>query len=182
MKPKIIIIGAGGHGKVVCDAILAEDKYELLGFVDDALPIGTHILNGYKVIESQKNIEELKGKADFFIVGIGSNKVRDRIFNLAVGLFSPGSVIHPKAILASSAAIGPGTVVLANAVINTAAIVGLNSIVNIGAIVDHDCKIGDHVHLTIGTLIGSSSIIGNYYSSAIGEKVTSFSKVNPLHQ
>ena len=180
MKSKIIIIGAGGHGKVVCDAILAEDKYELLGFVDDALPVGTHILNGFKVIESQKNIAQLKGKVDYFVVGIGSNKVRDRIFNLAVEYFNPGAVIHPKALLASGAAIGPGSVVLANAVINTAAIVGVNSIINVGVVVDHDCKIGDNVHLTIGTMIGSSSVVGNFYSSAIGEKVASFSKVNPL--
>ena len=180
MKQKIVIIGAGGHGRVICDAILAENKYELLGFVDDALPVGTHILNGFKVIESQKNMQQLKGKSDYFVVGIGSNNVRERLYNLAIVLFDAAVVIHPKSLVTSVASIGPGSVILANAVVNTASVIGTNSIVNIGVIVDHDCIIGDHVHLQIGSMIGSSSIVGNFYSSSIGEKVASFSKINPI--
>lgn len=177
MKDKIVIIGAGGHGKVICDAVLAQNKYDLLGFVDDALPIGTIVLKGYKVIENQKNIHQLKKLVGMFVVGIGNNKVRERIYNLAIQFLEPGIIIHPTTIIGSEVIVGKGSVILANGIVNTNSKIGINSIVNLNSVVDHDCIIGDHVHLSIGSLVGSNSTICDYYASAIGEKIPSFSKV-----
>lgn len=177
MKEKIIIIGAGGHGKVICDAVVVQNKYELLGFVDDALPIGSVVLNAYKVIENQKNIQNLKNLGISFIVAIGNNKVRERIYNLTVEFLEAAIVIHPTAVIGSEVKVGKGSVILSNGIINASSQVGINSIVNVNAVVDHDCMIGDYVHLTIGSLVGSNSTICDYYASAIGEKIPSFSKI-----
>ena len=81
MKNRIIIIGAGGHGKVVCEAILAQDKYQIIGFSDSNIKIGTPIIGDYKVIISQSNLFQLKNMADFFIIAIGNNKIRESVFS-----------------------------------------------------------------------------------------------------
>jgi FlaA1/EpsC-like NDP-sugar epimerase len=81
MKPKIIIIGAGGHGRVVHDAILTESKYEVIGFADSAIDIGTIVLNDKKVISNLNDIESIIPKISFFIVAIGNNEIRKKIFD-----------------------------------------------------------------------------------------------------
>lgn len=178
MKPKIVIIGAGGHGKVVCDAIIAQNTYELIGFVDTTLEIGEIVIGNYKIIETQNNIFNLKGIAEYYIVAIGNNDVRAKIALEAKSFFKPATIIHPSAIIGSDVTIAKGTVVLANSVINASSSIGENSIINTGNIIDHDCKIGNNVRLSIGTLVGSNSEIGDGYSSTIGEKINSFSKIN----
>lgn len=178
MKPKIVIIGAGGHGKVVCNAIIAQNKYEVIGFVDTSMEIGKIVTGNFKVVETQNNIANLKSIAEYYIVAIGNNEVRAKIAVETGSFLKPAIVIHPSAIIGSDVTIGEGTVVLANAVINASSSIGKNSIINTGDIIDHDCTIGNNVRLSIGTLVGSNSEIGDGYSSAIGEKINSFSKIN----
>lgn len=178
MKPKIVIIGAGGHGKVVCDSILAQNKFEVIGFVDTTLEIGKVVSGNIKIIETQNNISNLKGVAEYYIVAIGNNEVREKIAGEAKSFLKPATIIHPSAIIGSNVTIGEATVVLANSVINASSSIGNNSIINTGNIIDHDCKIGNNVRLSIGTLVGSNSEIGDSYSSSIGEKINSFSKIN----
>lgn len=178
MKQKIVIIGAGGHGKVVADTIVSQDKYELIGFVDEAKPVGEKIINDFCVVATYENIKLLQDKADVFIVAVGNNVVREKIYNLAIETLGPSIVIHPSAIIGSDVTIGMGTVVLANTVINASSCIGKNTLVNAGTIVDHDCVIGDHVHLSIGTMVGSNSTIEEGYKTSIGESIQSFSKLS----
>lgn len=177
MKQKIIVIGAGGHGKVVSDAIIAQDKYILVGFVDVLLPIGTEVIGGFKVIEKQENLHLLKSKADVFLVAIGNNKVREVLFHLAAEYLSPAIVIHPSVILGSNVSIGEGTVILANAIISAFSEIGNNTIINASSVVDHECRIGSNCHISIGTMVGSNSVVEDNYTSSIGENISSFSMV-----
>ena len=178
MKPKIFIIGAGGHGKVVLDAIQLANSYEVLGFVDSAVPIGTLVLNDIKVVASQDNISSLKNKAEYFIVAIGNNKLRRELSSLAKTNFKYATIIHPSAIIGSGVKIGQGSVVLSNVVINASSTIGENVIVNAGVIIDHDSKIGNNIHLSIGTKVGSNSIIADEVTTSIGQNIDSFSKIN----
>jgi acetyltransferase EpsM len=178
MKPKIVIIGAGGHGKVVCDAIIAQNKYEIIGFVDTSIEIGTIVTRDLKIIELQNTISNLKGIAEYFIVAVGNNTIREKITLETIPYFKSATIIHPSAIIGFNVTIGEGTVVLANSVINASSFIGKNTIINTGNIIDHDCKIGNNVRLSIGTLVGSNSEIGDGYSASIGEKINSFSKIN----
>ena len=177
MKSEIVIIGAGGHGKVVCDAIIAQGEYNVAGFVDDTLAVGDMITSKYKVIATQNNIHSLNNVVDYFIVAIGNNQVREKAYNTSKQYFKPATVIHPSAVIGSNVKIGTGTIVLANAVINSSSNVGENTIVNTGVIIDHDSIIGNHIRLSIGTLVGSNSEIADYYTSSIGDKINSFSKI-----
>ena len=178
MENRIIIIGAGGHGKVVCDAIIAQQKYNIIGFVDASVAVGEIVTSGLKVIAAQDELQTLKGKADFFIVAIGNNEVREKIFLSAGSILKPAIVIHPSAIIGSAVTIGNGSVVLAYSVVNASSVIGTNTIINAGVIVDHDCRIGNNVHLSVGTLVGSNSEVGDKQTTAIGFAVTSFSKIN----
>ena len=154
---EIIIIGAGGHGKVIADAIIKLGKYELKGFVDAQIPIGNIIFNGYKVIENQQNIESLINQSTKFVFGIGNNEVRKNLKNRLSEKIEWATIIHPKAVIAQDVEIGVGSVVLANTIINAGSTIGEFTIIDSGTIVDHDCEIGDFNHLTIGTLVGSNS-------------------------
>ncbi len=177
MGNRIVIIGAGGHGKVVCDAILAQNEYIINGFVDNSQPVGSTVINNYQVIADQDNMNTLKSQVDFFIVAIGNNKIREEVFNSVKNILQPATIIHPSAVIGSEVNIGAGTVILANAVVNVSSRIGENSIINARSVVDHDCVIGNNVHLSIGTLVGSNSLINNGYLSKIGESITTFSKV-----
>lgn len=176
MGNRIVIIGAGGHGKVVCDAILAQNEYIVNGFVDNTLEVGTTVINNYKVIAKQDDLESLKSQVDFFIVAIGNNKMRKHISNYAKTMLKQAVVIHPSSVIGSNVIIGAGTVVLANSVINAEAVIGENVIVNARVVVDHDCKIGNNIHLSIGTMVGSNSVISDDITTSIGENIDSFSK------
>ncbi|MGZ4057202.1 MAG: PglD-related sugar-binding protein [Bacteroidia bacterium] len=177
MANRIVIIGAGGHGKVVLDAILAQGKYEVVGFVDGNVSVGKEVINSYKVIAKQDDLGSLKDKADYFIVAIGNNQIRSKIAAEAKSIFKAVTIIHPSAVIGSQVNIKEGTVVLANSVINASASVGENVIVNARVVVDHDCIIGNNVHLSIGTMVGSNSRIGDYKTTSIGENINSFSVI-----
>ncbi|MFZ4399443.1 MAG: hypothetical protein ACOYO1_05365 [Bacteroidales bacterium] len=177
MKPKIIILGAGGHGKVLIDTIILQGKYEITGFADAAITVGTDIYRNYKVILSQNELHKISNIADFFIVAIGNNSIREKVFNEAKEYLNAAVIIHPSAYIAADVSIGNGTVVLINSIINSCSSVGNNTIVNSGVIIDHECKIGNHIHLSIGSLVGSNTIIKDNITTSIGQHINSFSNL-----
>ncbi len=176
-KPGIVIIGAGGHAKVLCDAIIAGDEYHVAGFTDANVPVDTIIQYDYRVIAHQDHLQELTSRAEYFIVGIGNNTAREELYNKALQFFKPVSIIHPTAIVAQSVEIKPGAVCLAGAVVNSNTVISENTIINSGAVVDHDCVIGKNVHVSIGTMVGSNTTIADGVTTAIGAHIESFSKI-----
>lgn len=175
MANKIIIIGAGGHGKVIFDAINAQGVYDVIGFVDGTVPIGTAVIKSSKVIAKQDDLASLKNAADFFIVAIGNNQIRKKIAEIAKLNFKAATIIHPSAIIGSEVIIKEGSVVLAHSAINASSKIGENTIVNARVVVDHDCIIGNNVHLSLGTMVGSNSKIEDLKTTSIGENINSFS-------
>jgi len=184
MKPekntsKIVILGAGGHGRVVADILCAQisagSNNVFAGFVDENLPLGHQVSPSrkhWRVIGRDKDLQTLKAEGvDGFCVGIGvlrgSETIRQRIFNAAcdAGL-QPAVLIHPRAIVAPDVTIGAGTVVMAGAVVNIGSTIGENCIINTGAVLDHDAHIHDHVHIAPGCVLSghvtvqSGTIVG----------------------
>ncbi len=177
MGSRIVIIGSGGHGKVVFDAIKAQQKYDIVGFVDHAVIVDTIVIDNYKVIAQQNDIDLILKNADFFIVAIGNNIMREQVYNLFKSLLKPATIIHPSSIIGSNVRIEEGVVILANSVLNANSNIRENSIVNAGVIVDHDCEICNSVHLSIGTIVGSNSLINKGYMTTIGQNLNSFSNI-----
>ena len=175
MKNNLIIIGAGGHGKVVAEAAMTH--FNVIGFADDKTPVGSEIINDIKVILSTEEIEKIKKSATYFIVAMGNNEIRRNIFDTLSAQMKPAIVIHSSAIVSKNAAIGNGSVILANAVVNSGAQVGKNCIINSLSLVDHDTTIGNHSHISQGTIIGSNCIISEVFTSELGQRIKSFSTI-----
>ena len=149
----IIIVGAGGHSKVVTEVIKLDDYYFrklIYGFVDDNE--GAKLFN-YQHLGKIESLNELEMDNYEFICAIGNNQIRRKIVERIEGMnlgstTNWGTYIHPSAVISPSAKIGVGTVIMANAVVNADAIIGDHCIINTGAIIEHDCVIEDYTHIS----------------------------------
>lgn len=152
---RLIIIGAGGHGKVIADSA-AKNGYTDIAFVDDN---ATGACMELPIIGNSDDIERLNdGKTDF-IIGVGNNVTRQRIAeSYDVNWVS---LIHPSAQIAINTTIGKGTVIMAGAIVNSVATIGCHSIINTGAIVEHDNVIGDYVHLSPRATLSGTVKVGD---------------------
>lgn len=162
---RLIIIGAGGHGKVIADSAL-RNGYTNIGFLDDRAA-GDMI--GFPIVGGTQDIERFNdGKTDF-IIGIGNNAVRQKIAK--EHSVNWVSVIHPSAQIAVRVTIGKGTAVMANAVINACAEVGEHCIINTGAIIEHDDVIENYAHISPNAALGGTVHIGSLTHIGIGATV-----------
>lgn len=154
---KIVIIGHGGHSKVICDSILSQNEFEVVGYLDDKYKDVKRIGNIY-----YGPISSAKRLIDYFIdikfiIAIGNNQGRKQIvdkLNLSENYFV--TLIHKSAVVSQSSKIGIGTVVMPNSVINAESQIGNHAIINTGAIIEHDCIVGDFIHVSpAATLTGA---------------------------
>ena len=161
MNKPIIIIGAGGHAKVIAD-ILLKNGEQLLGFLDDAA-VGM-VYGGYEVLGKVADCTQYADKARF-IIGIGNNAVRCHIAEQYA--LDWATAVHPSAQIALGVTLGEGTVVMANAVLGSDAVVGRHCIVNTASVVEHDVALGDFVHLSSAvTLCGAVTVGDNTFIDA----------------
>ncbi|MGI8893245.1 MAG: hypothetical protein ACR2GN_07265, partial [Bacteroidia bacterium] len=160
--------------KVVLDAIIKTDKYQVIGFADDHLFTGIEVAEGYFVIADTNSINSFRDAIDHFIVAIGDNRARASQYQSLKNYYEPATIIHPDASIANNAEIGSGSVVLAQAVINSHVKIGENCLINSLSLIDHGCVVGEHTNIAQGTIIGSDVHIPPMYISELGEKIPSF--------
>lgn len=152
---ELIIIGAGGHGKVVAD-IAINIGYESVKFLDDNERI--EYCGSFAVVGRSWEVERYD--CDIF-VAIGNAEIRQRIQKrLEEDNKKIPVLIHPKAVVARDIEIGNGSVVMAGTVINSGSRIGKGCIVNTCSSVDHDCKIMDYVHISVGAHVAGTVNIG----------------------
>lgn len=156
----IIVIGSGGHGRSVAESILLSKEFNFVGFVDDSFtPNAT--LWGYPILGKINDLAELRHLADFVVVAIGNNALRENIFVRLNALnFTLASIYHPRSIISPTAIIGEGSVVMAGGIVGAEASLGRGVIVNCGATVDHHCKVGDFGHLGVNACMAGGSCLG----------------------
>lgn len=162
-KP-IIILGAGGHAKVLIDA-LQRQSVNILGITDPDPELHGKDVMGIPIIGDDNFILQY-GVNDIVLVN-GLGKVNRSIKRMQVyDTFKERGyiftrVIHPSAVISSGACIAEGVHVMAGAVIQTLATIGVNTIINTRASVDHECIIGDHVHIAPGATVSGGVEIGD---------------------
>ncbi len=149
----LIIIGAGGHGKVVAD-IAKLCGYTNIKFLDDNEQAVD--CSGYTVIGKSSDYK-LYPDENFF-VSIGNSKVREQIQSK---LSNVVTLVHPKAVIADDAKIGVGTVVMAGVVVNPGTVIGDGCIINTCSSVDHDCFVDSYVHVAAGSHLCGSVTVGS---------------------
>ena len=155
MSKDVIIIGAGGHAKVIAD-IIYKSGDNLIGFLDDNLANkGKEIYLGKKVLGTTKDIENYN--KNYFVIGIGNNSIRKKINN--ENNLKLYTAIHPSAIIAQDVKIGTGSVIMAGVVINPGTVIGKNCIINTCSSLDHDNLLEDYVHISPGAHLAGTVTI-----------------------
>ncbi len=165
MKEKpVILLGAGGHAKVLLD-ILLEQNIEVVGIVEkDGADLSLD-LYGVPVIGSDSDVQQYPPDKVELVNGIGSigaTALRQKVyekFKRQGYCFS--QVIHPSAVVSRRAELGEGVQILAGAVVNIGVRIRDNSIINTNASVDHDCLIGAHVHIAPGVTLSGGVTVGD---------------------
>jgi len=164
LSQPLIIIGAGGHGKVLIDAL------KLLGApirgISEHNPalVNTELL-GIPVICTDAELKKYPPGSVTLVNGIGGVKdtaLRREIFiRFKKWGFSFSQVLHPAAIISADTLLAEGVQVMAGAVIQAGVKVAENAIINTRTSVDHDCRIGSHVHLAPGVTVCGNVEIGD---------------------
>jgi sugar O-acyltransferase (sialic acid O-acetyltransferase NeuD family) len=169
-KPRVIVWGAGGHGKVIVDALLASESCDVVGILDDDPTKAGMALLGVQVLHSPGSLRSLLDSLDFdgVAIGIGDNYIRDKKFQdvRSCGL-KPVNVIHPNAHLSRFVEMGVGVAILAGAIINPGTVIEDNVCVNTAASIDHDnyleraCHVFPNATLTGGVRVGKFAYVGS---------------------
>lgn len=157
MNEQVIVIGAGGHGKVIAD-IVRSCGDTVLGFLDDS-PQPPVSVCGIPVLgktEDYVNYPNVR-----FVIAIGNGAVRQKVAERLRDV-RWYTAIHPSAVISPmETVIGEGTVVMAGAVVNPCAVIGKHSIINTCAGIDHDNRIGDYTHISVGATLAGTVTLGN---------------------
>lgn len=163
--PRVAIFGAGGHGKVVFETLVAAGA-TVVGFVDGAKAGASWM--GVPVAAALAELAD----ASHAIVAIGSNRVRARLFaELCDQGVAMISAVHPSAVLSPSCRLGRGVLVAPGAIVNAASVIGDNVILNTGATIDHDNVIGAHVHVAPGCNLAGEVAVDEGAFLGIGTRV-----------
>ena len=149
---KNYIYGAGGHGKVVWDA-MQKSNLKCEGFIDD------HVLNQWMDLPvfASSFLNDLNGIE--LHIAIGNCKAREEVVNKFENLKFV-SIYHPDAIISSRARIEAGTFLAAGSIIGPDANVGKHTIVNHYAVIDHDSSVGDFCHIAPHASLGGGVKVG----------------------
>lgn len=163
----VIIIGAGGHAKVVADIIqCSQDR--VLGFLVSGTTDTTFL--GKPILGTDSDYHLYPDA--YYIIAIGNANARERISNNMPNA-KWYTAIHPTAIISSlDTSIGEGSVVMANAVINPCANIGKHCIINTTAVVEHDNRIDDFVHISVGTKLAGTTSVGKRTWVGVGASVS----------
>ncbi|MCL0032929.1 acetyltransferase [Peptococcaceae bacterium] len=166
----LLIVGAGGHGRVVLDTALEIGKWEKIAFLDDYKTDSN--IYGCAVIGKLNQAKEFLNEYSDVVVAFGDNFMRVQLLKCFMELgFNLPVVKHPQAFISKNAEVESGTVIFAQAVVNVGAKVGFGCIINSASVVEHDCILGDGVHLSPGVRLGGEVRIGKYSWIGIGASV-----------
>jgi sugar O-acyltransferase (sialic acid O-acetyltransferase NeuD family) len=178
-KPKLILIGAGGHTHACIDVIEQHGGYQIAGLV--GMPEEMHTQHfGYEVIAMDGDLPQLAKDYPYALITVGqlqTSNHRTRLYQQANKLgFQLPAIIAPSAHVSRYATIGLGSIVMHGAIVNAGASVGNNCIINTRALLEHNVTVADHCHISTGSIlngdvkIGTGSFVGS--GSIIKEGLT----------
>ena len=170
MSYPVIILGAGGHAKVLINALQLQ-SVELLGITDTDSSKEGQLLMGIPMIGNDEEVMKFSAETVRLVNGLGSTYVSphrrqlfDRFRNRG---YQFAHVVHPFAIPAEDLILSEGAQIMAGAVVQPGCRIGKNVIINTHSTVDHDCHIGDHAHISPGaTLSGGVCVEANSHIGA----------------
>lgn len=161
---KLVLVGAGGHAKVVIESLKASAQYQEIEIWDDSPQKEGKDLLGYTI----KRTKEWSGQPFDFHVCIGNNHTREILANRY--LKAGGrliTIVDRNSVLAPSASIADGSYIAAGAIVSADAQIGRGAIINHNAIIEHDCRVGDYSHIAPGAkLLGDAKVSKSVFAGA----------------
>lgn len=165
MVQEIVLIGGGGHAKVLIEIIKLLGQYNIIGILDSQFATGTSIA-GIPILGKDDLMSNLYATGvKHACIAVGSIKDNSKRRNLyekvkKIGFQVP-VLAHPYSIISKDTIISEGVQVTAGAIIQRGSKIGANTIINTGAVIEHDCVIGKHVHVCPGVVISGDCVIGD---------------------
>lgn len=165
MSERLLLIGGGGHGRVVLETLLQRYAPAELGIIDPQLSRGAALL-GVPVLGGDDDLPALYALGwRSAVLGVGSiqsSAAREKLAQLARGIgFQFPAVVDEYALVSPSAVLGEGSYVGKRAVVQAGARIGAFCIVNTGSIVEHDCRVGDFAHISTGAILLGGATVGD---------------------
>ena len=181
MSNSIVLVGGGGHCKVVLDVIKENNYYDEICISDLKENIGKEILD-IRIEYTDDQLENLfKRGISFAFVSMGKVNINDQRMKLYKKIknigFNIPPIISTSSIVSIYTEINEGTFIGKNAVINPEVKIGKNCIINTGAIVEHDCIIGDNVHIGPGAVLSGGVTVGENSFIGTGAMITQYLKI-----
>lgn len=156
----LLIVGAGGHGKIVADIARNLGRWGNIAFFDDQYP-GSTTVSEWEIIGKISDAKNYIKEFPEAVVAIGANSVRLALLKkLSSEGFRFPVLIHPDASVSRSATLGAGTIVCVQSAIDIDTNIGMGTIINAGATIAHDCLLGDGVHVSPGGRVSGGVTVG----------------------
>lgn len=168
MSDSVVVIGTGGHGKVVADIICCSGD-KVVGFLDDNIEKGYQFV-GFPILGTIAEYMRLQEVS--YVIAIGNAVIREKIVGKMRGV-KWYTAVHPSVVLSNlDTQVGEGTVIMANSVVNPGARIGKHCIINSGAVIEHDNFIEDFAHISVGAKLAGTVHIGKRTWIGIGAVVS----------
>ncbi len=156
MSAPLIVIGAGGHARVVADLARAAG-FEVTGFLDPAPTLRGAEVDGLPVLGDDAYLASATPGSVLLANGVGGAgkpEIRRTVFLrfAEAGHVFP-ALVHPRAHVSGNVTLAPGCQVMAGATLQTGVQMGTNALINTGAVIDHDCRIGAHSQIAPGAVL-----------------------------
>lgn len=174
MTKPVVVLGAGGHSKVIIEALRLCDA-SILGIADKGTKTTDDFFSNFTMLDDASLADNYKPDDIDLVIGVGSlpgYSLRAKLYKRFSDLgYQFRSVVHPSAIVAQNARLLPGTQVMAGSIIQPSTVIGANSIINTGASVDHDCIIGANCHISPGAILSGNVKLGSNVHIGAGASV-----------
>lgn len=170
MAKQLIIIGAGGHAKVVTDILIENGEYDIAGYIDCDL---SKEYREIRVLGEDSVLPLLLERGiGYAFIAIGDNDLREKLQRVCIKVgYQIINVISRHSVISPSAIMGTGNVIMDGAVIHASTVIGDGCIINTNASVDHDCIIGDYCHIAPGTAVSGFTSVGKKSFLGTGSRV-----------
>ena len=173
MPRPLLILGAGGHGKVVADVAQAAGR-RVVGFVDNDPALAGQSVGGIRILGTMAKLERVAAELGVTDVALafGDNRVRlEHAREAKLAGMTLATLVHPAASVADSATLGDGTIVCRGAAICVEAELGEACLINTNAVVDHECRLGAGVHVAPAAALAGRVSVGEGAMIGIGASV-----------
>ena len=165
--PNLLILGAGGFGRMIYENAQATRQFDKIAMLDDAA-------KEPRVIGKLVDYKAMHKEYPCAVAAFGNNKMRLQwVKRLLEEGFVVPTIIHPSAVVSPSAVIGAGSFVMQRAVVNTNTVLGKACLVNCGAIVDHDSVVENGSHIGLGSVVKANCKIEGCRKVEAGEIIFS---------